>query len=71
MPSKARMSICGFSIPRGHYTFTRRFKAITVISTCFGSTTIPADSLIEFFETRNFGFLKWLDANSKWHLVKE
>lgn len=71
MTQSEYMTICGLKVRRGYYTDKRRFKFKTEAEQHYSGRFIPAGSWCEFWETTNWGFLKWVEPNGDQHLAKE
>lgn len=63
--------ICGRSVKKNYYTLDRPLEFTTDKVSYFGHLTIPAKTRVKFFETINFGFVKYIDENGNVRIAKE
>lgn len=63
--------IGGLKIQLGRYTISKPFKGITTEIGYFGGYQIPKNTDLSFFESVNFGFVKYKDELGLSVLVKE
>jgi hypothetical protein len=65
------LTVCDKRLPKGYYTPSRRKIFKTERDSVFGGRSVPANSTCQFFETRNFGFLIWVEPNGARHIASK
>lgn len=58
-------------VRKGYFVRNRKHKWTTKEGGYFGGKTIPAGSYCEFFETQNFGFVKFTTPEGQFGLARE